>query len=285
MDDERLLHRVKTIFEDEISSVEFIKSGWSNVVLDINQSHIFRFNRFHSHQFEVEKAFLVSAASQLSIQIPRPIYSGQDFIAYPRIPGERFDPKKFSQLSHASQIKILEQLGRFLSQLHQLEFQHPHLSTEPYGGGDFWQELWPLVAPHLTKTGESKARAFFESGLSKLNAASIPIVLTHSDLGTNNLLVDFEESSLQGIIDFSDLTIGDPAVDFAGFYRNFGKPFVEQLLNFYKPPLGDLFWLRVQLSSLKKQFFVVYFAKKHQYDSAIPAVIKNIERLIEVEIS
>ena len=156
------LQRVQTIYTQPIHSAEVIKSGWSNVVVDVNQEIIFRFIRQPGDQFEVEKAFLKAFSPVSPFAIPTPSYEAFDFIGYPRLVGERFAPEKFSAISSQGQDILFNQLGQFLSALHDSDFQHANLNTHPYGGGDFWQELWepaePLLKPSTVKTAE----AFFE---------------------------------------------------------------------------------------------------------------------------
>ncbi len=277
--DNDYLKRVQTIFLGDIVSAELIKSGWSNVVVDVNQSQIFRFIRHPGRQFELEKAFLKSFAPESPIPIPNPTIEAEDFIAYPRLAGERFAPEKFAALSAEHQELLLRQLGRFLSALHGLDFSHPHLAQFPYGGADFWQDLWEPAESLLKPSTALVAKRFFQTKLKLTQRSDVRPCMVHSDLGTNNLLVDFDQPSLTAVIDFSDLAWGDPAVDFAGFYRNFGRDFVERLLRFYAEPIGDHFWDRVKYEAMRKQFFVIYFANKFGFENHIPAVVQNIERL------
>lgn len=275
------LNRVKAAFSGEIESAELIKSGWSNVVVDVNQAHIFRFIRHPGPQFEVEKAFLQAFAPVSPIPIPAPTLTAADFIAYPRLAGERFAPEKFAMLSAEHQDMMLGQLGRFLSALHSSAFTDDHLSRFPYGGGDFWRDLWGPVEPLLSQETAGRAKHFFEQTLERIESASFQPCLVHSDLGTNNLLVDFDQPKLTGIIDFSDLAWGDPAADFAGFYRNFGQTFVLQLLDYYDRPLGNYFGDRIAFESARKQFFVIYFARKFGFDEYVPTILQNIEKLFD----
>jgi aminoglycoside 2''-phosphotransferase len=255
-----------------------IDSGWSNVVVEVNQHQIFRFPRKLTPQFEVEKTFLAQFASNSPIKVPNPEPSPIDFITYRRIEGERFDPAKFWRLDEAYQEKVIMQLGEFLTALHSFKFEHQYLSEFPYGGENFWEDLWPLVASDLSERARINASRFFEDAFEQIGREEFVQTIVHADLGTNNLLVDFEALHLTGVIDFSDLCWGDPATDFAGFYRHFGRGFVRRLLDYYQRPIEDNFWTRIEFQANRKAFFVIYFAQNYGFQEHIPSIVGGIEK-------
>ena len=86
----------------------------------------------------------------MSLSIPDLIISHDDYIAYPKILGERFSPEKFASFSDAQKAELIEQIGEFSTCLHNFRFSHQYLFAAPYGGTDFWNDLW-LVAVGATK--------------------------------------------------------------------------------------------------------------------------------------
>ncbi len=101
--------------------------------------------------------------------------------------------------------------------------------------------------------------------------------MAHSDFGTSNVLIDPARSEIAGVIDFGDMSIGDPAADFATFYRRFGKPFAEDMAENYRLPLGDDFWTRVDYESKRKPFFVLFFALNYGFEEHVPDLVSAIE--------
>ena len=60
--------------------------------------------------------------------------------------------------------------------------------------------------------------------------ASSEAVLLHGDLSPDHVLFDRSHQRQSGVIDFSDLTIGDPAWDLLYLYADYGVDFVRRLL-------------------------------------------------------
>lgn len=271
---------VRDVFEDPVESIVRIDEGWTHIVLEVNGSWIFRFVRDPSNtQIAVEKAFLPVFKECSPLPIPAIRYSGANFIGYEKIEGVKFSESVFRSLGRNERTKLAAALGDFLSVLHAVSFKHPHLNTAPFGGGDFWRELWPVGAPRLQDEIRRKAEAYFRQAIPTVDSAVYRPVVAHSDFGTGNVLIDTAHSRIAGVIDFGDIGIGDPAADFATFYRRFGKPFAEAMAEAYRLPLGDDFWMRVDYTSKRKLFFVLFFALNHGFEAYVPSVVREIESL------
>ena len=279
---EEYLDRIQAEFFEPINSYKIIQEGWTNLVVEINEQWIFRFVRDQTKtQIAVERDFLPKFAKVSPVNIPSLIISGDDYIAYRKIAGDRFSPQNFLLFSNTQKAKLFELLGQFLTCLHNFPFTHRYLSAAPYGRSDFWNDLWLPVRDNLSEQTRNKAECFFNHAFQQINAIPFEKTLTHSDLGTNNILVNYDRYHLAGIIDFGDISIADPAVDFAGFYRNFGRQFVEELLKYYQRPIESNFWARIEYESKRKMFFVIYFALNHGFATQIPTILEYIEKLFQ----
>jgi aminoglycoside 2''-phosphotransferase len=280
LDVEECLGRIKKDFFEPINSYKIIKDGWTNLVVEINEQWIFRFARDkNNQQITVEQDFLPRFTRVCPINIPQIIIREHDYIAYRKILGERFSPEKFSGFSNSQKTELIKNLGEFLTCLHNFKFDHQYLSQTPYGGGDFWHDLWLLVKDDLSPQTRDKAEKYFTQALQQINTFPFELRLIHADLGTNNVLVNFEQNSLSGVIDFGDLCLGDPAADFAGFDRNFGRQFTQELISYYQRPIEENFWTRIEYESKRKMFFVVYLAINYGFESHIPNLLQSIEKL------
>ena len=271
---------VRNVLDEPVDSLVRIDEGWTNIVLEVNGKWIFRSVRDSSNtQLAVEKAFLPFFKQFSPLQIPEIRYSGANYIGYEKIAGVKFAESVFRSLRASERTTLAAALGDFLSSLHAVSFEHRHLKAAPFGGGDFWGELWPAVSPRLQRQTRRKAEACFRQAVPRVNSAAHRTVVTHSDFGTSNVLIDTERPRIAGVIDFGDISIGDPAADFATFYRRFGKPFAEKMADNYGLPLGDDFWTRVDYVSKRKLFFVLFFALNHGFEAHVPGIVREIESL------
>ena len=269
---------VRDVLDEPVGSLDRVDEGWTNIVLEVNRKWIFRFVRDPSNtQLGVEQAFLPLFKGHSPLPIPEIRYSGPHFIAYEKIEGVKFSEAIFRSLGTGERSNLAAALGNFLSCFHAVAFEHRDLKAAPFGGGDFWRELWPAAAPRLQPGTRKKAEGYFHRALSGIASAAYRDVVTHSDFGTSNVLIDPARSEIAGVIDFGDISISDPAADFATFYRRLGKPFAEAMAENYRLPLGDDFWTRVDFESRRKLFFVLYFALNHGFEKHVPGLVSEIE--------
>ncbi|WP_375137316.1 phosphotransferase [Cytobacillus oceanisediminis] len=92
-------------------------------------------------------------------------------------------------------------------------------------------------------------------------------VIIHGDLTTANILFNQEKGLVNGIIDFTDAQIGDPAFDFAGLYWSFGPDFTKDVLSYYKAEDKESIFKRVQsFYGLQPIFHNLIFAVKENLD-------------------
>ncbi|MDE0555078.1 MAG: aminoglycoside phosphotransferase family protein [Candidatus Poribacteria bacterium] len=269
---------VRNALTEPVKSIIQLDEGWTNVVLEVNAKWIFRFVRDLSNtQLAVEQAFLPLFQKDSPLQIPEIQYSGNNYIAYKKIESAKFSETIFQNLGQRERKTTAEALGNFLSCLHAVVFEHQHIKAAPFGGNDFWRELWPTVSPRLQSDTRKKAEDYFQRAIPKVTSATYQNVIAHSDFGTNNVLIDAAHSRIVGVIDFGDLSISDPAADFATFYRRFGMQFAEDMVEHYQLLLGEDFWTRVDYESKRKLFFVVFFALNYGFEQYVPGVVRAIE--------
>ena len=271
---------VLNVLDEPVESLVREDGGWTHIVLEVNGKWIFRFVRDRSNtQLAVEQAFLPVFKEFSSLPIPEIRYSGAGFIGYEKIEGVKFSESVFGSLGASERTTLAAALGDFLSSLHAVSFEHPSLKVDPFGGGDFWRELWPAASGLLRHQIREKAESYFRQAIPRVKSAAFRNAVTHSDFGTSNVLIDTARSRIAGVIDFGDISIGDPATDFATFYRRFGKPFAEDMAENYGLPLGDDFWMRVDYESKRKLLFVLFFALNHGFDEHVSGIVREIESL------
>ena len=276
----KYLSRIREQLTEPIDSQKVVRGGWTNLVIEINDRCIFRFVRNKSNQqIAVEQEFLQEFYKVSPVSISKVVLNNYGRITYLEVQGERFSPEQFALFRDLQKANVFKLLGKFLICLHNFWFSHRYLSDAPHGGEDFWNELWSVAQHRLSPHTRDKAKRYFTDVQSQIEATAFGSTLIHADLGTNNILVDFQQNELAGIIDFGDLCLRDPAADFAGFHRNFGRQFTQELLNNYQRPIENDFWTRIEYQSKRRLFFVVYFALNNGLEKDVPSIVQYIETL------
>lgn len=196
--------------------IEFVSAGWDNEIHRVGESHAVRLPRRSAaaELVDHEQRWLPELASQLPLPIPAPVYAGRAAFGYPWLwsvvpwlPG--------IPLAHAPRLDtdaVVDGLARFLNALHL-----PAPNGAPYN---------PFRAvPLPTRDDVVRKNVQAVEGIDTAAALGLwdELVDTpewgeeplwvHGDLHPLNMLV--YGGRLSAIIDWGDITAGDPATDLA----------------------------------------------------------------------
>ena len=137
-----------------------------------------------------------------------------------------------------------------------------HLLQRRIAASAIFDRVQDEVYPRLSANQREWTESIFNDFLEPDENFEFEPLITHGDLYTTNILVDPATLSLTGIIDFENVCLYDPAVDFI-FLRE-GADLLKSLLRAYPhrvdPTLGD----RVTFIIGKQPFF--YFLKGFDFD-------------------
>lgn len=214
-----LVHRLLAVQHPDLAEqpLELLANGWDNVLFRLGSDLVVRLPRraLAAALVEHEQTWLPVLAPRLPLPIPAPVRVGQPALGYPwrwsvlpYLHGEIAARAPFADSSAAATT-----LGAFLRALH--EPAPGDAPANPFRGvplvqrdGAFRQRLASL---HDAIDVDAVTRVWSEA-LAR-PAWSGPPVWLHGDLHPANLLVD--DGVLSAVIDFGDLTAGDPATDLA----------------------------------------------------------------------
>ena len=87
----------------------------------------------------------------------------------------------------------------------------------------------PLLDPRTLDAVERGFERFLDEGLATLE----DVALVHCDLGCEHILIGEDGTTVTGLIDFEDVTIGDPTIDFVGIFVTYGMKAVERVRDGY----------------------------------------------------
>lgn len=88
----------------------------------------------------------------------------------------------------------------------------------------------------LPDAPEADWRRFFER---PPDGAGVTPVLVHGDLAAEHILIDPDAEEITGIIDWSEVAVGDPAIDVAGLCHWGGTGLAAAVLSHYRPRPDD----------------------------------------------
>jgi aminoglycoside phosphotransferase (APT) family kinase protein len=217
-----------------IKKIQFISEGWDNRVFAVNERYFFRFPRrkVAVALLEQENKCLPLLQARLSCAIPNPIYQGQPcaefpypFQGYVRLVGTTGEDLTLAQRQNA-----LGSFTLFLKQLHRIDAQQASAigakaavfdrTYLPQIIENFQQRVKKLIQlqayPYTLQTLQQEIQSIESTFFSPTE-----FVLVHGDLYYKHLL--FEQGQFSGVIDWGDLSISHPVVDYAILWSFFPK--------------------------------------------------------------
>jgi aminoglycoside phosphotransferase (APT) family kinase protein len=196
-------------------AVGVLANGWDNMVCTVGADLLARLPRraLAAELVAHEQRWLPVLAPRLPLPIPAPVRVGQPAHCFPWhwsvVP---FLPGQVAALTAPDDLALAAAaLGEFLAALHVPA--PPQAPVNPFRGGplvdrtDRVTEHPSLIA---TDTDTGAARAIWESAIDAAAWAGPPTWI-HGDLHPANILVN--AGRISAVIDFGDLTSGDPATD------------------------------------------------------------------------
>jgi len=149
--------------------------------------------------------------------------------------------------SEALTQKLATQISEFLSSLHSFPVEKAlelGVSSNQKKERIFtlYNEIQRKVFPILKRLEQEWARNLFESFLNNEQFFQYTPVLLHGDFSSDHILFDKDQEKI-GIIDFGDVSIGDPAGDFPCL-ADYGSAFDKLVLAKYQGNLDSTFLQR-----------------------------------------
>jgi aminoglycoside 2''-phosphotransferase len=240
---ESLRQRVKAIMPElEIQHFEMNQEGLINDVAIVNKKLVFRFPKTEKYAkiLDDEMKILDIIRSRIGIEVPTPIYRSHDNVVYPFLEGQPFLRETLLKLESDIQVRIAEQLGKFLHGLHTTENSVLDWEIPPTLAPvtrDKWLDIhqrvkgkiFPLLLNHQIQWVEN----LFDGILSNPESFNYRPALIHGDLAPYHILFDQNNHKITGVIDFGVAGIGDPASDIGSLITAYGESFVIKMKTSY----------------------------------------------------
>lgn len=198
-------------------AIREVAGGWGNQMWRLGDELAVRMQRMDpTPELQLrERRWLPVLAPRLPLPVPVPVRSGEPSKRFPRhwtvmtwVPGEPLDHGVISRGAHAA-----DTLAGFLRALHRPAPAEAPAAMDrgahPRDCADGFEDFFRLVAPDDVAAG---VRAVWDEAVAARPWQGPP-VWVHGDLHPANVVVS--DGTLCGIVDFGDLSAGDPAWDLA----------------------------------------------------------------------
>ena len=105
-----------------------------------------------------------------------------------------------------------------------------------------------------------------------------PLCVAHNDLSAEHILLDAETHLPSGVIDWTDVRIVDPAIDFAGLCNWLGEDFVKKTLEHYGGEADDGLVRRARFIAACFGFIDVHYCHLTAKPEALARGLRALER-------
>lgn len=244
-----------------------VANGWDNTIFRIGDDLVARMPRrqLGADLVEHEQRWLPGLVDRLPLPIPAPVRFGVPSGTFPWAWSicPWFEGAVAADVSLADPEREARRLGGFVGALHAIT--PDDAPVNPFRGQPV-AELRPRVQANVDRLGNLVDERHVLEGFGRLAAVpgwSGPPVLLHGDLHTANLLVS--DGAISAVLDFGDITSGDPAVDLAIGWMMFDGTELDIFRHAVGGgvPIDDHTWSRAQAWAV--HFAVMYLL--HSADS------------------
>jgi aminoglycoside phosphotransferase (APT) family kinase protein len=233
--------------------VHWLGEGYDSTAFDVDNVWVFRFpkRRDVERQLLMEMRLLPLMAGDSPLPVPLYRFNGTPSPLFPRHFGGYRKlagvPAIGLDLADAVRDRLAPKLASFLSHLHGFPLGHVADQGIPRRGRDSAMDeartealedigTVSRVAPDVVTGAWLEVLA---DAPARGNEPYVSDSLVHGDLAAEHFLYDSATASLCGVIDWSDVAIGDPAVDLDGVFHWSGARFLDAVLSSYRGPVDD----------------------------------------------
>ena len=261
--------------------VSYLGEGYDSTAFEVNEALVFRFPKRADveAQLFIETAILPRLAQRSPVPIPEFSFHGRPsarfprhFIGYPKLPGI---PGISLSLDESQLLDLGPALGGFLSFLHSFPAESakecgvPECAPETLIEEIRKEALSDLnVVTHVGLDAlEDPLWALFNARVAAGEMNLVTPTLVHRDLAAEHILLDPASKRITGIIDWSEISISDPAIDFAGVFHWGGLDFTNAVLSHYQERVDDRISERARLLAAARGIGdIVFGLKTHQQE-------------------
>ncbi|MFN8515086.1 MAG: aminoglycoside phosphotransferase family protein [Chloroflexia bacterium] len=228
-----------------VATCRYLSEGWDSSAWEVNDSLVFRFPSAPKRRLATPRDRAAPLARRRPPRADSALHPHRHagapndpalpFVGYPKLAGRFLDQSP--ELLHPAS-PLLPHLAAFLRALHAFPLDRAVACGVTPGSWVAWRDHWHAFAaramrdddPALDPPTRAWVAATCDAFLAELARAERPVALLHHDLALEHILVDPPGERITGVIDWGDVWIGDPALDFAAFAHDCDPATLDALL-------------------------------------------------------
>lgn len=195
--------------------LRIVEHGWEqHVIIDEVKGIVYRYPRHSSAAAKLKDEIGVLDVihrHQWPFHLPLLIEQNEIYSSYNYIPGTALTEAVVNRLDANAFLRIGVQLGEFLAQFHKLDQLIVEQKKTKHDTNllEYYSER---ISDSTSEVFGRRARGALE-GLMRMLQLQTPVVV-HGDMQGSNVVIDTESGSVNGVIDFGEVEIGEPHQEF-----------------------------------------------------------------------
>ena len=217
----------------EIKEIQFIPTGWTNIVYEVSTNkggYFFRFPRDTFWEKTIVKdyqfaKYINGKTSFKTVELILKEDKGRPFSMHKKIEGTPL-ACKMEEMSDKEVKKVSKQIAKFMHEMHNLEYDPKEIFSINNIGLDLQEFITELLTKHVSK----EDLKFWEDQNFKSN---VERCLVHGDLNSSNVLID-ENNNIAAIIDFGFGGFGNKYQDISRIIGRCPANFKQEIVQSYE---------------------------------------------------
>lgn len=228
---------MKQLPEIELKSSEFIFSGWTSIIVDINDEYIAKFPRnYDKYEWLINEYNLLETLKRyLSVQLPeRKLYDSETpFFLHKKLQGKLLPEDALNICSDTQKEKFLKSVANFFAELHKIPLTElssilPTINEIPKK-----DEVISYLKDHFSSEDIKKMENLFDK-VNEIELDPSNQVAGYFDFHGGNIVVNPNSYELIGVFDFDEMAIRDYHFEFREVLLRYDEKYVLELIKYYE---------------------------------------------------
>ena len=181
----------------------------------------------------IRASLTFSVPEYIEVSLDKPV--GEAYCSYKLLRGERLTREIYARHREA----LAKQLLRLQDEIHGMD--PSGITNAPTDFAAMYQEIQKLLYPFLSDGPKEVIDARFQEYLRKQIGNFDGTCVVHGDFGASNILCNRETGCITGVIDWAEIAVDDPAIDYSALTCPMSIPECREDLMALRPSLSEVF--------------------------------------------